>query len=127
MTENAGCGWGEIRCGVLRSISVLPENSAAAGTPRASSVLPENQPRAAPRLPKMAKKSGWPGTGRDPVVPLRLPRSMLGGIDTVAAGRGIPRGAAIRVLVGLGLPVEKRMELVADPKNGRTYQRRDTE
>ena len=45
------------------------------------------------------KKRGRPATGRDPLVGIRLPPSVIERIDAWAAERGVNRSEAIRAMI----------------------------
>lgn len=45
------------------------------------------------------KKRGRPATGRDPLVGIRLPPSVIESIDAWAAERGVNRSEAIRAMI----------------------------
>lgn len=55
------------------------------------------------------KKRGRPSTGRDPVIPVRIPPALTGAIDAWAAKTGddCTRSEAIRRLVELGLKAKE--------------------
>ena len=52
--------------------------------------------------PKKRGRPAKPG-GKDPVVPARLPLSLVEAIDTLAAANGVTRSEAMRQLIEAGL------------------------
>jgi hypothetical protein len=52
------------------------------------------------------KKKGRPATGKDPVLTFRSPPELTAQIEVYAADAGLPRSAAIRRLVEMGLSTE---------------------
>ena len=61
------------------------------------------QKKAAPKRMGRPPKPG----GRDPVVPVRLPREMLDQIDAEASAEGVSRSDAVRQAIDRGLKPSK--------------------
>ena len=73
---------------------------------------------------KRRRKRGRPATGRDPIIPVRLPTKLLHDIDAWASAyseyEAMNRSAAIRCLILLGL---ERVQLrVVDPKDKKAFE-----
>jgi hypothetical protein len=71
------------------------------------------------------RRRGRPATGRDAIVPVRLPAKVIKAIDEWASVyrlnyTGMTRSTAIRCLLGLGLG--KVAIRVVDPKNGSVFE-----
>lgn len=66
----------------------------------------------------LPKKRGRPATGRDPLVPVRLPPALLRSVESWASRyEGMSRSTALRCLIDLGLHVpKKRVAKIVDPK-----------
>lgn len=54
------------------------------------------------------KKRGRPATGKDPVLPVRLPIEVIKQIDQGASATELTRSAYVRRLIEIGLKAETR-------------------
>jgi hypothetical protein len=83
------------------------------------SVIPKRMP-IRPRKGRRRKR-GRPATGRDPVIPVRLPKRTLRGLTLFAqAYPGMSRSVAIRCVIELGLA--RAAYYVVDPKSKIAYE-----
>lgn len=53
------------------------------------------------------KQRGRPATGKDPLVSTRMPKALIGDVDTWADQTGVKRSEAVRRLVEIGLSARK--------------------
>src|SRR5262245_25797884 len=76
-----------------------------------------------PKKMKRRIKRGRPRTGRDPVVPVRLPPKMLKKIDKLADELAADRSKAVRWLLEQSLEIP-RVSWIIRPRKGRGLQQR---
>jgi hypothetical protein len=75
--------------------------------------------------PILPKPPGRPAIGRDPVVQIRMPLSLINDIESWAAKfEKLDRSAAVRALIELGLRAGRKTNQVLDPKGYRCHDRK---